>query len=64
MTIAFEYNGKVRLVEVQKARADYVQGLNLHANAEIPAATYSIKKMKNVSVVQGSDSFVEKMLRI
>lgn len=61
MTIRFTYNGKVRTVKVEKARADYVQGFNLEAG-DRPAATYSIAKMSDVSVVDGNDAWIESML--
>lgn len=61
MTISFDYNGKARLVRVEKARADYVQGYNLN-DSDRPAATYSIAKMANVKVVEGHNDWIAKML--
>lgn len=63
MVISFEYNGKARLVEVQKARAGYVQGYNLSVN-DRPAATYTISKMRNISIVSGNDKWVRDMLNV
>lgn len=47
--IRFTYNGSERAVIVDKETDTYIQGQNVHANAERPFATYSKAKMSNVS---------------
>lgn len=55
MTIRFTYNGKVRIVEVQKETATYVQGYNRHSDAKTKGATYSRDKMIDVEQLFDED---------
>ncbi len=48
MTITFMYNGKARVVEVQKETKTFIQGRNCHAGAKTTHATYSLDKMKDI----------------
>jgi len=64
MTIRFDYNGKSRLVRVEKARANYVQGYNLHPDARSAGSTYTISKMSNIQIVDGNNSWIRTMLKV
>ena len=52
MILEFIYNGTVRIVLVEKNTDTYIQGQNLHADAAIPAATYSKAKMSGIKILK------------
>ena len=44
-TVEFTYNGSKRIVNIHKETDTFIQGENVHVDAEIPFATYSKGKM-------------------